>query len=143
MDNPEYDDGLDLSGSPERVERTVQHVSRSRHLALPDCMRRARFDCTACELADPSWCLIAIDRDFASYLRHRIHNEMQLRNLIRQVIKEHGRPIFRDIIAAMVQARRSDVPRQLIYSLLSSCPADFAAIDVGVYGLAEWSHKNR
>ena len=143
MDDLEFEDGLSLSRNPERIERTLQYIARSNHSALPDCMRRARFDCSGCELAHPSWCVIAADADFASYLRHRIDSDVQLRKVIRQVIKEHGRPMFWDIIAAMVKARHPHVPRHVIYSLLSSCPADFAAIDVGVYGLAEWRNESR
>ena len=143
MSDLEFDDGLDFSKNPERIERTLQYIGRSTPSALPDCMRRTYFDCSECDLAHPSRCLIAADPDFASYLRHRIDGDSQLRSVIRQVIEEHGRPMFWDIIAEMVRARHPHVPRRVIYSILSSCPADFIAIDVGVYGLAEWRNESR
>ena len=143
MDEPEFDDGLDLSEDTERVQRTLQYISRNSPPALPDCMRRMRFDCSNCELAHPSRCLIATDPDFASYLRYQIDRDVQLRNVIRKVIKEHGRPLYWDIIAAMVQAREPHLSRQVIYSMLYSCSADFAAVERGVYGLAEWGSKHR
>ena len=143
MDEREFDDDLDFSKEPERIQRVLQYISRNSPPALPDCMRRMRFDCTNCELAHPSRCLIASDPDFASYVRYQIDRDAQLRKVIRQVIREHGRPMFWDIIASMVQAREPHVSRQVIYSILSSCSADFAAIDRGVYGLAEWRLKGR
>jgi len=67
---------------------------------------------------------------------------MQLRKVLREVIAEHGRPMYWDIIAAMVQAREPSVSKQLVYALLTGCRADFASFDVGVYGLAEWGAKD-
>ena len=142
MDEPEFDDGLELSRNPVRIERILQHISSTSPFALPDCMRRTRFDCSNCELAHPSRCLIALDPGFASYLQYRINSDIQLRRVIRRVIKEHGRPMFWDIIAAMVQVRHPHVSRQVIYSVLSRCSADFAAINRGVYGLAEWHNQS-
>jgi hypothetical protein len=84
---------------------------------------------------------MARDPDFASYLRFFIENELHVRNLIRKVIKEHGRPMYRDIIAAMVAHRYPQVSKRLVYLLLSAYSSDFASFDVGVYGLAEWKDK--
>ena len=136
--NRGFDDHLDFSTDPERIQRTLQYISRNRPSALPDCMRRLRFDCTGCELVHPSRCLIASDPDFASYLRYQVDRDVQLRNVIRKVIREHGRPLYWDIVVAMVQSRAPHLSRQVIYSVLSSCSADFTAVEHGVYGLAEW-----
>ena len=138
MDEPKFDNELDFSREPERIQRVLQYISRNNPAALPDCMRRIRFDCSDCELAHPSSCLIAVDPDFASYVRYHIDRDIQLRNVIREVIAEHGRPMYWDIIASMVEVRFPNVSSQVVYSLLAGCPADFVAIDRGVYGLAEW-----
>lgn len=68
-------------------------------------------------------------------------DEFRLRNLIRTVIQEHGRPMFRDIVAAMVKARDAAFSERSIYQMLSSYGRDFAKFEVGVYGLAEWKSK--
>ena len=64
-------------------------------------------------------------------------DEFRLRDLIRTVIEEHGRPMFRDIIAAMVKARRPQFSEHAVYQMLSSYKMEFKKFDVGVYGLAE------
>ena len=135
------DDDVDFSKDPELIQRALLHISRNSHPALPDCMRRLRFDCSNCELVNPSRCLIASDADFASFLRYQVDEDVQLRNVIRNVIKEHGRPLYWDIIVAMVQAREPQLSRLMIYSILSSCSADFTAVERGVYGLAEWRQQ--
>ena len=138
MDESGLDDELDFSKDPDRIQRVLQYISRNNPPALPDCMRRIRFDCSNCELAHPSRCLIAADPDFASYVRYQIDRDIELRNVIRDVIAEHGRPLYWDIIASMVELREPYASSQVVYSILSSCSADFVAIDRGVYGLAEW-----
>lgn len=138
MDELGFDSGLDFSKEPELIQRVLLYIFRNNPSALPDCMRRISFDCSDCELAHPSSCIIAADPDFASYLKYQIDRDAQLRNVIRDVIAEHGRPMYWDIIASMVEVRVPDASSQVVYSLLSGCPADFVAIDRGVYGLAEW-----
>lgn len=68
-------------------------------------------------------------------------DEFRLRNLIRTVIQEHGRPMFRDIVAAMVKARDAQFLERSVYQMLSSYGRDFVKFEVGVYGLAEWKSK--
>ena len=68
-------------------------------------------------------------------------DEFRLRDLIRLVIEEHGRPMFRDIIAAMVKAKHPQFSEHAVYQMLSSYKTEFKKLDVGVYGLAEWKSK--
>ncbi len=68
-------------------------------------------------------------------------DEFRLRDLIRTVIQEHGRPIFRDIVATMVKARDAQFSEHAVYQMLSSYKAEFKKFDAGVYGLAEWKSK--
>ena len=63
--------------------------------------------------------------------------DYRLRDVIREVIREHGRPMYWDIIASMVRARHPQVSAHTVYILLSSYKTDFAKFDVGVYGLAK------
>ena len=133
----------DFSRRPENIERVVFQILRTDPAQLPACMRRLFFRCDDCELTDPTTCLMARDPDFVSYLKFFIENELHVRNLIRRVIKEHGRPMYWDIIAAMVEHRYPRVSKRLVYLLLSAYPGDFASFDVGVYGLAEWKDEPR
>lgn len=141
MNSDELGHVLDFSSSLAHIERTVYRIARASSSLLPDCMRHTYFDCKNCPLADPDTCLLAANPDFASYMRYQLERDMQVRKVIRKVIKEHGRPMYWDIIAAMVQAQYPQVSKQVIYVLLTSCNSDFARFEEGVYGLAEWKSK--
>ena len=132
---------FEFSYSATQAEHIVLSIARSDALLLPKCMRLRHYDCTYCPVANPDTCLLAKDEDFASYLRYRISEDFRLRDLIRAVIKDHGRPMYWDIIASMVRARYPQVSEHTVYILLSSYEADFAKFDIGVYGLAEWKPK--
>lgn len=127
---------FELSSSSSRAEHTMLGIARTNPSLLPDCMSHQDFDCAGCALANPITCLLAIDHDFASYLRYRISEDFRLRDVVRAVMKEHGRPMYWDIIASMVQARYPEVSKNIVYTVLTSYKADFIALDVGVYGLA-------
>jgi hypothetical protein len=64
--------------------------------------------------------------------------ESKLRSLIQDVLTEHGRPIYRDIIATMVKDRDSRFSDRGIYNILSTHKSIFHRYEVGVYGLSSW-----
>ena len=132
---------FEFSYSATRAEHIMLSIARSNALLLPKCMRLRHYDCTDCPVANPDTCLLTRDEDFASYLRYRVSEDFRLRDLIRAVIKEHGRPMYWDIIASMVRARHPQISEHTVYMLLSSYKSEFVKFDVGVYGLAEWESK--
>lgn len=132
---------FEFSHSATRIERIMLSIARANVSLLPKCMISTRYDCADCPMADSRTCLLSRDSEFASYLRYQVSEDFRLRRLIRTVVREHGRPMYWDIIASMVQARYPEVPKHTVYTLLSSCTTDFATFDVGVYGLAEWKLK--
>lgn len=127
---------FELSSNSSRAEHTMLVIARANPSLLPECMNRQDFDCVGCVLANSVTCLLARDQEFASYLRYRISEDFRLRDVVRAVLKEHGRPMYWDIIASMVQARYPGVSKNMVYTVLTSYKADFIALDVGVYGLA-------
>lgn len=132
---------FELSENPTGVEHKVLQIARTSDSSLPDCMRHRYFKCVYCTLADESTCLLAQDQEFASYLRYKVSEELRLRELIRTVIREHGRPMYWDIIVSMVQARNPGISTHMVYTLLNSCETHFATFGFGVYGLVEWRSK--
>jgi len=126
------------SRNPNVVEKAVFSLVRARSPLVPPCVIRVHYDCGSCVASEPATCLLAADPDFASYLRYFVAREAKLIELIRNVIKKHGRSMYWDIIVAMVQDIYPRVSKQSIYNLLASCKADFASFTEGVYGLAEW-----
>ncbi len=69
-------------------------------------------------------------------------NESKLCNLIKEVLVEHGRPLYRDIIAAMVKNSDSQFSDQNIYNILFTHKSIFYRYEVGVYGLSCWKTNN-
>jgi len=132
---------FELSYSAPHAEHIVLSIARTDASLLPECIRSRHYDCVDCQVMNHDSCILARDEDFVSYLRYRVSEDFWLRDLIREVIKEHGRPMYWDIIASMVRARHPQVSEQMVYTLLSSYKAYFAKFDVGVYGLAEWVSK--
>lgn len=132
---------FEFSYSATRAEYIVLSIARADASSLPKCIRSKHYDCIDCLVANPDTCLLARDKDFISYLRYRVSEDLQLRDAIREVIREHGRPMYWDIIASMVQARDPGITEHTIYTLLSSCKTHFTTFDLGVYGLAEWESK--
>lgn len=128
---------FEFSHSPAHAEYIVLSIARADASSLPRCIRSGHYDCIDCLVANPDTCLLARDKDFASYLRYQVSEDYRLRDVIREVIREHGRPMYWDIIASMVRARHPQVSAHTVYILLSSYKTDFAKFDVGVYGLAK------
>lgn len=130
----------DFSTQPSRIEYTILNIARRNPEELPDCMNHYHFSCRECYIENERTCLIAKDPYFASYLRYRLEFERSLRKALQTVLREHGRPMYWDIIADMVKARYPDLeaPKHTIYVVLNTSTADFKNLEPGVYGLAEW-----
>lgn len=116
-------------------------IARTDASLLPECIRSRHYDCIDCQVMNHDSCILARDEDFVSYLRYRVSEDFRLRDLIREVVKEHGRPMYWDIIASMVRARHPHVPEHTVYMLLGSYKSEFVKFDLGVYGLAGWESK--
>lgn len=71
-------------------------------------------------------------------LINRGKDAYRLCNLIQEVIADHGRPMYRDIIAAMVKERNPDFNDQSVYNILATHKYIFYKQDIGVYGLMKW-----
>lgn len=134
---------FELSSSASLAEHIMLSVARNNPSLLPECMNLHDFNCVGCMVANVATCLLARDRDFASYIRYRISEDFRLRDIVRTVIKEHWRPMYWDIIASMVQARYPGVSKNTVYVVLTSYKSDFIALDVGVYCLAAHDEHNK
>lgn len=129
---------MDESESPSHLENRIRRVARESPASLPACMRHEEAYCDACTFANPETCIISREPDFATAIKYRLEAEMALRKVIREVILQHGRPMYWDIIATMVQDRKPRVSRQLVYALLSTCRREFKSFGRGVYGVVDW-----
>jgi hypothetical protein len=96
---------FEFSYSATHAEHIVLSIARTDVSLLPECIRSRHYDCIDCLVANPDTCLLARDKDFVSYLRYQVSEDYRLRDVIREVIREHGRPMYWDIIASMVRAR--------------------------------------
>ncbi|MCJ7426369.1 MAG: hypothetical protein MUO17_04485 [Dehalococcoidales bacterium] len=83
-------------------------------------------------LSNSSWEHIYRDTEGILSLSSGQH---QLCDTISTVIREHGRPMFRDIIAAMVNAKDPQFSEHAVYNILSTHSLVFQRRDVGIYGL--------
>ena len=130
----------DFSSRPGHIEYTIFNIAHYNPEELPDCMNHHQFSCRGCYIENEHTCLIARDPHFASYLRYRLEFELSLRKAIQTVLREHGRPMYWDIIADMVKARYPDLetPKHTIYMILNTCKSDFKNLEPGVYGLLKW-----
>ena len=131
--------GSQFASSLEEIERILVNIVRQGEAQLPSCITNAHYNCDECNLAFPVNCFIHSNWEIGSYLRYIIDRELRLRNLIRLVISEHGRPLYRDIIASMVQARDSSTPTSRIYAWLDSSTLYFKTFGFNIFGLSEWS----
>lgn len=142
----------DFSTRPSRIENWIRRIARTDLALLPACVRARPIDCQDCSLTNPEACLIARDPHFASYLIHQIeldlihririgrHRPPAIRDAIRRVLQEHGRPLHWDIIVAMVRDRFPKMRRyapDLIYGVLAASKDDFERVEPGVYWLAQ------
>lgn len=130
--------GVQFAGSLEHIERILTSIVRQDEAQLPPCIANIKYNCDECTLAYPDNCLISSNWEIGSYLRYIIDRELRLRKTIQLVISEHGRPLYQDIIASMVQARDSSIPNHAIYAWLDSCSVHFKAFGFNIYGLSEW-----
>lgn len=86
------------------------------------------------EINDQTWS--NVKSTITSILPNR-KDGFKLCNLIQEVLTDHGRPLFRDIISVMVKDRGSQFSDKSVYSILTTHKLIFYRHDVGVYGLLE------